>query len=133
MRRLKLIAAGIVLLGGCATITKGTTQLVGVNTPGVPGARCTLKSPAIGTRVVTTPAQIELDKSLESVSVVCSKECYQDGVGTIASNTEAMTAGNVVLGGVVGLGIDAASGALNKYSTDNQIAMMPIPGCKARS
>ena len=40
------------------------------------------------------------------------KQCYSDGVGTLASETEIMTAGNVVFGGLIGLGVDAASGAI---------------------
>jgi len=42
-----------------------------------------------------------------------------------------MTAGNVVFGGVIGLGIDAASGAMNKYQPRVEIAMSPVPNCGA--
>jgi hypothetical protein len=126
------VAAGIAF-AGCATITKGTTQAVSINTPGVPGAQCTLTSSAIGTKVVHTPGTIVLEKGQDGVSVYCKKECYSDGVGVIASNVEAMAAGNIIAGGVIGLGVDAASGAMNKYNTDNQFAMTPIPGCRARA
>ncbi len=40
-----------------------------------------------------------------------------------------MAAGNVILGGVVGLGVDAATGAINKYSPEVQVAMVPVAGC----
>lgn len=123
-------AAVAVAVAGCATITKGTTQSVAVNTPGVPGAQCTLSSPGIGQKVVTTPASIVLDKASDNITVVCKKECHQDGVGIIASHTETMAAGNIIAGGVVGLGVDAVSGAMNRYNADNQFAMVPIPGCK---
>lgn len=125
-----LLAGVLASVGGCATITKGTTQQVAISTPGAPGAQCTLQSGAIGTKVVQTPATIVLDKSQDSISVTCKKPCYQDGVAIIASNAEAMSAGNLVFGGVIGLGVDAASGAMNKYNADNQIAMVPIPGCR---
>ena len=136
MRIIVVAGAAIVaaaLLAGCATITKGTTQSVAVNTPGVTGAQCTLTSAKIGTKVVSTPATIVLDKGSDNVSVMCKKECYQDASGIIASNTEAMAAGIVIGGGIIGLGVDAASGAMNRYSEDNQIAMVPIKGCKPRS
>lgn len=127
-----LASAGILaLLFGCATITKGTTQAVAIATPGAPGATCTLTSGGIGTKVITTPATIVLDKSQDNISVVCKKECFQDGVGIIASNTESMAAGNVLVGGVVGLGVDAVSGAMNRYNADNQFSMVPIQGCRA--
>jgi hypothetical protein len=120
-------------LAGCATITKGTTQAVSVTTPGVTGAQCTLTSAAIGTKVVQTPGTLVLEKGQDGVSVNCKKECYTDGVGVIASNVEAMAAGNIIAGGIIGLGVDAASGAMNKYNTDNQFAMTPIAGCRAKA
>lgn len=131
----KFAITGVVLVAaGCATITKGTTQSVAVTTPGVPGATCTLSSAGIGgTKTLTTPATITLDKSQDNIQVVCKKECYQDAVGIIASHTEAMAAGNIVAGGVIGLGVDAASGAMNRYNADNQFAMVPIQGCRART
>jgi hypothetical protein len=120
-----------VSLAACATITKGTTQVVAVNTPGVAGASCTLTSPAIGTLTVVTPDTISLPKASDNISVRCSKESYQDGAGVISSNMEGMTAGNIILGGVIGLGVDAVSGAMNKYSPEIQVALIPIPGCGA--
>jgi hypothetical protein len=119
-----------VTAGGCASIVKGTTQSVALNTPGVPGAQCTLVSEGIGTKTVATPATLVLDKSQHNIAVTCKKECYQDGVGIISSSTEGMAAGNIIAGGVIGLGIDAATGAMNKYNPDNQVAMVPVPGCK---
>jgi len=133
MRRLGgILVAAVVLLAaaGCATITRGTTQIVVVNTPGVPGATCTLTSTSIGSQTAVTPATVTLQKGRDNVSVHCSKECYQDGAGIIASNLEGMTAGNILLGGVVGLGVDAASGAMNSYTAEVQIVMVPIQGCR---
>ncbi len=129
---IRIFAAAVCLAasGGCASITKGTTQSVSLDTPGVPGASCTLASEGIGTKVVQTPISMVLDKSQHNISVSCKKECYNDGIGIIPSHTEAMAAGNIIAGGVVGLAVDAASGAMNKYNDANQIAMVPIPGCK---
>lgn len=133
MRVARIIYPSIVFaFAGCATITKGTTQSITLNTPGAPGATRTLNSTVIGTKTVTTPASIVLDKSVDSINLVCGKECFQDGLGVIASSTESMTAGNILVGGVVGLGVDAMSGAMNHYNPDNQFAMASIPDCRAR-
>jgi hypothetical protein len=118
-----------VLFGACSTIVKGTEQQVSVNTPGVPGAMCQLSSPAIGMRTVQTPANIVLPKSRHNVAVSCRAQCYGPGVGTLASHTEVMTAGNVLFGGFIGLGVDAASGAMNKYDPGVEVMMTPLPGC----
>jgi hypothetical protein len=130
MSKIVLAFGCVFLLAACASITKGTTQVVSVTTPGVNGATCTLTSGAIGSKVVVTPGTVTLDKSQEAVNVRCTKECYLDGAAIISSNTEGMTAGNVILGGVIGLGIDAASGAMNKYASDTQIIMVADPACR---
>ena len=126
-----VLVAGFVA-AGCASITKGTTQSISLDTPGAPGTNCTLTSEGIGgSKTVTTPATVMLAKSQHNVAVSCKKECFQDGVGIIASSTESMTAGNILVGGVVGLAVDDASGAMNKYNDVNQIAMVPVQGCRA--
>jgi hypothetical protein len=131
MLRVTAACCGVisVLFAGCSTIVKGTEQQVSVNTPGVPGALCQLQSPAIGTRTVQTPANIVLPKSRHNVAVSCSAQCYSPGVGTLGSHTEVMTAGNVIFGGILGLGVDAASGAMNKYDSGVEVIMTPMPGC----
>ncbi len=130
MRILVLVVVSF-LAAGCATIVKGTTQAVALDTPGAPGATCQLASEGIGTQTVTTPATIQLEKSQHNISVTCRKACFQDGVGVIASYTEGMTAGNVLVGGVIGLGVDAATGAMNKYADRTSITMIPVQGCRA--
>ncbi|MFM9943374.1 MAG: hypothetical protein ACKVP7_28245 [Hyphomicrobiaceae bacterium] len=130
--RMGVLAVAALAAFGCATITKGTTQVVSVDTPGAPGAKCLLASSSIGQVNVVTPATVNLQKGSENVVVRCSKECFNDGTGIIGSNTEAMAAGNLIAGGIIGLGIDAASGAMNKYNEQDQIAMVPVPGCRLR-
>ena len=120
------------LLAACATIVKGTTQTVLVDTPTARGATCTLTSGAIGTKIVVTPGAILLEKGKDAINVTCTKECYLDGVGVIPSNFEAMSAGNIILGGVIGLGVDAASGAMNEYAAQVQVMMQPDPKCEKR-
>ncbi len=118
-------------IAGCATIVKGTTQVVSIDTPGAPGASCELSSSGIGSRSVVTPATIELDKSQHNIAVTCRKPCYQDAVAMIPSYTEGMAAGNIIAGGVLGLGVDAATGAMNKYADRTSVTMIPIQGCRA--
>jgi hypothetical protein len=124
-----VVLACAFLLFGCATITKGTTQTVAVDTPGVPGATCTIQTQN-GPRVVTTPGNVVLDRGSSPLPIQCTKECYVIGSSIIPSNTEAMAAGNVIFGGFIGLGVDAATGALNKYADIVTVAMTPDPACR---
>src|SRR5690349_16002824 len=103
MRKWTLLALAMVL-AGCATITKGTTQTVAIDTPGVPSATCTITTQS-GPQTVTTPGTVVLSKGSTALPIQCTKECYSMGSSIIPSNTEAMAAGNVVFGGIIGLGV----------------------------
>ena len=130
MFRVALAGILALALGGCATITRGTTQNVGVDTPGVTGATCTVTT-TVGPQTVSTPGVFLLPKSSAALPVKCTKACYNDSGGVLGSTFEAMTAGNIILGGVIGFGVDAMSGAINKYPDQISIPMTPIPGCGA--
>src|SRR5438067_666925 len=123
------ICSVALLLTGCATITKGTTQSVAIDTPGVPGATCTITTQN-GPQMVTTPGTVVLTKGSTALPIQCTKECYLMGSSIIPSNTEAMAAGNVVFGGLIGLGVDTASGAINKYPDIVTVAMTPDQTCQ---
>jgi hypothetical protein len=127
MYRMALVSMLFIGCAGCATVTRGTTQSVSVDAP--QGAICTLTSSSIGKRTLTAPATVVLEKGSDNVAVRCTKRCYQDGIGVIESSVEPMTAGNILIGGVIGLGVDAASGAINKYENHVTIVMRPIKGC----
>jgi hypothetical protein len=128
MRILGIVAL-CATLGDCATITKGTTQTVAIDTPGVPGATCTIQTQS-GPRGVVTPGSVVLDKSSSPLPITCTKECYVTGSSIIPSGTETMAAGNVVFGGLLGLGVDAATGAMNKYPDMVTVAMAPDQTCQ---
>jgi len=123
-----VILSCAILLVACATITKGTTQLVAIDTPGAPGATCTIQTPS-EPQLVRTPGSVMLSKGSSSLAISCTKECYLPGSSVIPSNAEAMAAGNVILGGVIGLGVDAATGAMNHYSDLVTVAMVPDQSC----
>lgn len=126
MRIAVVALLGVLALAACATITKGTSQIVAIDTPGVPGATCTTQTQS-GPQMVITPGSTNLSKGSSALPISCTKECYVTGSSIIASGTEAMTAGNVILGGVIGLGVDAATGAMNKYPDIVTVAMTPDP------
>ena len=128
MLRTFAVLATALLLAACATIVKGTTQLIGVDTPGVPGATCTIQG-ANGPLTVVTPGQVTVSKSSNALPLECVKPCYVKNVSYITPSAEIMAAGNVIFGGVVGLGVDAASGAMNHYPDLVTVTMQPDPSC----
>lgn len=129
-----LVAVSVTLLGACSTLVEGSDQSVTVMTD-PSGASCRLESKNGIVGVVNpTPGSVVLSKSKENVSVLCEKEGYQPSAGTLASSFEGMTFGNVIFGGIIGVGIDAASGAMNKYpaSVTVQLAPLSFPSTAAR-
>jgi hypothetical protein len=127
LRGLFLLATVVMALmaGGCATVVSGTTQSIGVNTD-PEGADCQFrrKGVLVG-RVNPTPGTMQVGKDYESVSVSCTKEGFEDTTGVIGSEFQAMTLGNILLGGVVGVVVDAASGAMMKYPESVTFTLIP--------
>jgi hypothetical protein len=119
------VAAAGVALSGCATIIKGTTQSISVNTASVTGAQCTLTS-SEGTWYVVTPGTVVVHKTKHDIDATCRKAGYRDANATIPSHFNGATVGNVLLGGLIGVGVDAASGANYNYPDDTQIVMAPM-------
>lgn len=120
MHTYKLAAVAAVLcasgLAGCATIVEGTTESVSVATTPEQGAQCTLKN-SEGTWFVTSPGSTTVHKTKHDLTVSCKKDGFSGGETLAKSHFGGATAGNVIAGGVIGLGIDAASGANFYYDS----------------
>ncbi len=123
-----ILVLPLILLSGCATIVEGKSQTVSVSTEPA-DAICTLQSPAIGTMSVKTPDTITLTKSKHDIAIQCKKECYEDVTGILPSSFEGMTFGNILFGGVIGVAVDASTGAMNNYEPSISIPLTKLPNC----
>ena len=116
---LSTFAAALLALSGCATITSGTSQSVTIDTikpdgSSIAGVACTINN-GKGSWVVTTPGSITINKAYGDAVAKCEKSGDPATEARVQSKTKAHTAGNLILGGVIGLGIDAMSGATWAY------------------
>ncbi len=97
-------------LSGCATITRGTTEVLVIETDPV-GASVSV-SPVNVT--CTSPCNLKL-KRKGDYTIDVTKEGYEavrvNVLSQIAGAGAAGMAGNVLVGGLIGVGVDAASGA----------------------
>jgi hypothetical protein len=118
------ISLAAVSLSACASITKGTSQSISINTAPVQGANCTLQNPT-GTWTVVSPGAVTVPRTKHDINVKCEKSGYLAGIGTLKSGTQLMSAGNLILGGVIGLGVDAATGAMNDYPEQITVTLSP--------
>lgn len=119
-----------VSLGGCASIVKGGSQSITITTPPTTGANCMLSS-SQGHWTVVSPNVVTVSRSKEDMAVHCSKTGWQDATATIPSNFDGWTIGNLVFGGLIGVGIDAATGAINEYPNTFQVPMLKVESAPA--
>jgi len=120
-----LAFVAISLLGGCATLTTSSSQTVTMTTE-PPGAACTFKREGQVIGVVNpTPGSLSVSKSHTAIDVSCSKEGFLDATGSVGSRFQAMTFGNILFGGIIGIAVDAASGATAEYEPTITIRLTP--------
>jgi len=112
MIRLLLAAAIAVPCCGCASVTRGTTENISISTTPA-GATADVSGLDIPTACVT-PCVVQAKRSADII-VTINKEGYEPQVvpltKDIAGTGAAGFAGNLLLGGVVGMGVDAVTGA----------------------
>jgi hypothetical protein len=108
-----MAVALLILLNGCATIINGTTQDVAITTD--PSEAELLVD---GRETYKSPAKITL-KRKEDHMVVVTKDGYQKETVNIKSVLSGAVAGNIIAGGLIGWGIDAASGGQNRLVPEN--------------
>ncbi|NKE45119.1 hypothetical protein HB662_10035 [Roseomonas frigidaquae] len=125
-RLLRLVALlSIALLPACATVTSGTSQSLAIQTEPT-GAACTVsrQGAVIGT-VGATPGSVEISKSRQDLAVACTRRDFLPASQVVVAEAQVMTAGNILLGGVIGLAVDAATGAMTRYPTSVSLILPP--------
>ena len=125
--RLRLLAVLLapLWLANCATIVEGTDQSVTVSTS-PSGASCEMKRKGTIIAVVKpTPGAANIEKSKDNVTVTCEKEGYQTAATALRSEFQGMTFGNIIFGGLIGVAIDAGSGAMNEYPASVRLTLAP--------
>ena len=118
-----LAVVAALAISGCASIAQGTTQLVHVDT-NPSGATCTIaREGNMLHSEFQAPQSLQVDRDKDPLVVTCKKEGFANTTLHIQSEVEAMAAGNILAGGPIGLGIDAATGALRKYPANIIVPM----------
>jgi hypothetical protein len=120
-----LLVAAAVLAGGCATVIKGTSQEISVTTdPAAAACQLKMAGASLG-NIDSTPGTLRVKKGQGDIEVVCKKAGYADASGIVSSSLEGWTFGNILLGGVIGVVVDASSGALHEYQSEIYVKLTP--------
>jgi len=126
--------AGVLLcaasLSACATVTRGTRQNYVIETD-PPGAQIALSTG----QTCTTPCTLRL-KRKSGFTVTATRDGYEPTTANVESRLStgggAALAGNILIGGLIGGGVDAATGATNDLRPNPLlITMTPIGGAVA--
>lgn len=124
MRVLGVVALAAAL-GGCASVTRGTTENISISsTPA--GAEATVTGLDNPTSCVTPCAVVA--KRNADISVTFAKEGFQPETVQLTKEVPgtgaAGFAGNVLVGGLVGMGVDAATGAAQDHKPNPVIVTL---------
>lgn len=121
------VLGAMMLLGGCSTIVTGTTQPFTVKTKQALGAECVLKDTKERVwRISSTPQTVEVNKGDGPMTITCSKEGYKTATLVVEESFAGATLGNIILGGGIGVIVDAASGAAQEYPDDATLWLEPL-------
>ena len=101
-------------VAGCASVTSGTSQVIAVNSDPA-GADCALTREGQSLGTVKTPGPVTIKRDSRPVHVSCRMPGYEDGKVVLNSRYETATMGNMILGGAIGMMVDASTGASNRY------------------
>lgn len=117
-------------VAGCASVTSGTSQVIAVNSDPV-GADCTLTREGQSLGTVKTPGPVTIKRDSRTVHVSCRMPGYEDGKVVLNSRYETATMGNMLLGGAIGMMVDASTGASNRYDAQVTVPLTPLGGGQA--
>jgi hypothetical protein len=126
------LAAILAACTGCASIVSGTNQSVSITTAGatgddVAGAKCTLVNDK-GSWYATTPSSVTVHRSYNELAVTCTLDGHQPGIASVKSATKGMAAGNILFGGIIGVGVDMSTGAAYDYPNLIRVSMGQLTG-----
>ena len=130
--RAAFVIAAAASLGACATVTRGTKQTWTVQTD--PGGATVETS--IGFKCDQTPCTFKI-KRKANFDVTINKPGFKTYHGKVTHQTSgggaAGMAGNVIVGGLIGIGVDAATGSTQELKPNPLVVKLEPEGAAATS
>lgn len=127
-----LLTSCLTVLSACASIVQGSSQRFTVIQPAQPTS-CSITN-GRGTVQAVTPNTVFVKKSKTDIKVTCVDQARGlQGEQKVESHLENWTAGNILIGGLIGLGIDAGTGAMWEYPKEVSVPMTQAYGYGAQS
>ena len=126
MESLGLLTAALLVVStsGCATLVTGDVQSIAISS-NPPGALCDVQRNGNMLGQVLTPGVATVTKGNNALDITCRKPGYTSVVGTNESNISGWVLGNVLFGGIIGVGIDFATHADSVYGRKVTVTLQP--------
>lgn len=122
------------VLSGCATIVSGTSQSVLVDVANAPGASCKgTDKKGREYHWPNTPSSATVHKGDGPMVLICEKKGFKRTTFSFDETLVGSTFGNIILGGGIGILVDAASGAAQEYPSRVSVIMKPEESASAEA
>lgn len=118
-----ITAASVSGLAGCASIVSSTSQSISVKTLPVTGAICSIDNNKGKWMANTSIGTVKVRRSNNALIVHCKKEGYEDADQIVDSKINPVVFGNILIGGIIGAGIDIIDGAAYSYPSTITVPM----------
>lgn len=125
---IRMLACALALASsaGCATVIRGTQQDFAIESAPA-GATASLSTG----QTCTTPCELRLPRKRD-FDVTFSMDGYETGTAHVTSGwsrggTQTFIVGNLILGGLIGMGVDASNGATRDlWPNPLQVTLVPV-------
>jgi len=124
MRKLLFLAAAgtfACFFTGCATIVKDDSQPVAFSSD-PQGATISINGIPRG----TTPTTIMVKRSRKKQMIQYDLVGYKSEIFPLDKSVAGMTFGNIIFGGLIGVGVDIATGKATNYEDSVQVKLTPL-------
>lgn len=128
-RTIAALTSSAFLLSACASIIEGSTDQVNIVSPISVPMTCNATNER-GSWVGNMPGQVTVKKSRTDLNLACQDpRTGMQANGKLVSEVEPWAFGNILLGGIIGLGVDWGTGAAYDYPENVTVtsAAAPLP------
>lgn len=130
------VLLSLTALTACASIIEGSTNQINVTTYPATNCNCQLTN-SRGSVTSYAPSTVSIKKSKSDLDITCSDpRSGASGNTKLVSDIEPWAFGNILIGGLIGLGIDWGTGAAYNYPNSAMVTLttpyqqpvaMPVP------
>lgn len=108
---LAMLMGCVVLFSGCASVVNGTHETIKLDTAPVKGAACHLQNSKGKYYLAATPGEVKVHRDNKDLMILCSKKNWSSNDELVSSDPSKATIGNIFVGGIIGMVVDANDSA----------------------